>query len=234
MALNCSDVPLQGIQVIPRTCLGSKVPVAGHVAPAPVVHPVSLAIRPYQPLDAVSLANIRQQVDKGGQGLLCHLIGTHRLAGHLDRDGPVVILSVGTAPGPVPLLHAQADAAVLPYSIVAGRTIIRVVACEVGHVQDLPGSSLPGSAVYGNSINGVVPGAGPVGGQPGASHQRAVTHWSRRRPQCRRSPHRPRCPRRRSAPSPIPHGQAERWGRDRRWPPSDRSCPDSRPRSTGA
>ena len=160
------------VEVLARAGLVGVVAVYGHIAAVGVADAVGLVGRPDQLLDAVTLADVRHQLDQGVVGLVGHCVGVGGGAGHFDGDRAVVILAAGAAPGAVRLIDGQTDGAVFADDVVGAA--LSVSGREV--VAALLRRPLAHDAMDRDGVNGVVAGAGLVFGDIGICHQRAVAH----------------------------------------------------------
>ena len=166
-----SDGPVALVEILARAGLVCKPAVHGHVLLIHLADQVLVGL-PEQLLDAVALADVDQQVDQCGIGLGRHGVGVLGVAGDLDGDGAVVVVSAGAAPGAICFIDGEADGAVLADDVVGGA--LPVGCGEV--VAALLSRPLADDAMDRDGVDGVIAGAGLVLCDVGVCHQWAVAH----------------------------------------------------------
>ena len=164
--LSC-NLALPLIQPLAGAGFIGEVAVHGHIAAVTVVYAVLTAVRPYQGLYTIALANV---CHKRPQGLIRGVCARIRLSvcgiSHLDCDGPVIICAVGAAPGPVSLIDIQADTALTVNAVVAGCLRARVCKPSAAGFH----RQVSRHAVNGNGINGMLTLPRVVRGQLGIGY----------------------------------------------------------------
>ena len=126
---------------------------------------------PLELFDAVTLADVRAQVNQGLIGGISHLIGVLGVTGNLNSDCPVVVACGGRTPGAVFFLHIHADAAIIANAIVGAC----LSGCRGKHIAQGFHAALTYHTMDGDGVNFVVSGTCLVWGNFGIVHQFAVT-----------------------------------------------------------
>ena len=148
-----------------------KPPVHGHVLLVRLTDKRLVGL-PLELLDTVALANIDEQVDERGVGLLRYGVRLFGIAGDLNRDCTVIVRCVRGAPRAVFLLDVHADTAVVPDTVVAGR----LPGSRGEHVTEGFDRALTDHAMDSYGIDFVVTGARFIRRDFCIAYERAVTH----------------------------------------------------------
>ena len=128
---------------------------------------------PLELLDTIALANIDEQVDERGVGLIRNGVRLFGIAGDLNRDCAVVVRRIRGAPRTVFLLDIHADTAVVADTVVAGR----LPGSRREHVAEGFDRALTDHAMDSYGIDFVVTGARFIRRDFRIAYERAVTHF---------------------------------------------------------